>query len=140
VERVEVGKGPFDVRYQGSMGGLVNIVTRRPPEGWHATPSLSAGSFGFVNPSGTASYAGPNLAVLGGYSFRRSDPYEDGRGQLFTAVANYKASELDSDAFRASTAWGRAAWRLSGGAQLEASYTRQMADHMLYPYLQMDAV
>jgi len=140
VERVEVGKGPFDVRYQGSMGGLVNIVTRRPPDGWHASPALSMGSFGFVNPSGTASYAGPGLAVLGGYSFRRSDPYTDGRGNLFTAVANYKATEVDSEAFRASTAWGRAAWRLSGGGQVEASYTRQMADHMLYPYLQMDAL
>ena len=77
--------------------------------------------------------------ALGGYSFRRSDPYDDGRGQLFTAVANYKPTEVDSEAFRASTAWGRAAWRLEGGGQLEASYTRQMADHMLYPYLQMDA-
>ena len=139
VERVEVGKGPFDVRYQGSMGGLVNIVTRRPPDGWHASPALSIGSFGFVNPSGTASYAGPRVSALGGYSFRRSDPYTDGRGQLFTAVANYKPTEVDSEAFRASTAWGRAAWRIEGGGQLEASYTRQMADHMLYPYLQMDA-
>jgi len=139
VERVEVGKGPFDVRYQGSMGGLVNIVTRRPPDGWHASPALSIGSFGFVNPSGTASYAGPRVSVLGGYSFRRSDPYTDGRGQLFTAVANYKPTEVDSEAFRASTAWGRTAWRLEGGGQVEASYTRQMADHMLYPYLQMDA-
>jgi iron complex outermembrane receptor protein len=140
VERVEVGKGPFDVRYQGSMGGLVNIVTRRPPDGWHAAPSLSAGSFGFVNPSGTASYGGARVAALGGYSFRRSAPYLDGRGQLFTAVANYKPTELETEAFRASTAWGRAAWRLSGGGQIEASYTRQMADQLLYPYLQMDAV
>jgi iron complex outermembrane recepter protein len=140
VERVEVGKGPFDVRYQGSLGGLVNIVTRRPPDGWHATPSLSIGSFGFVNPSATVSYAGSRMAVLGGYSYRRSAPYSDGRGQLFTAVANYRANEVDSDAFRASTGWGKAAWRLSGGGEIEASYTRQMADHMLYPYLQMDAV
>jgi len=139
VERVEVGKGPFDVRYQGSLGGLVNIVTKRPPDGWHAAPSLSMGSYGFVNPSGSASYAGPRVAVLGGYSFRRSDPYTDGRGQLFTAVANYKPGEMDSEAFRASTAWGRAAWRPAAGGQLEASYSRQMADHMLYPYLQMDA-
>ena len=139
VERVEVGKGPFDVRYQGSMGGLVNIVTRRPPDGWHASPALSLGSYGFVNPSASVSYAGSRVALLGGYSFRRSSPYRDGRGQLFTAVANYKPTEVDSEAFRASTGWGRAAWRLAGGGQIEASYTRQEADHMLYPYLQMDA-
>ncbi|MDP1570585.1 MAG: TonB-dependent receptor [Vicinamibacterales bacterium] len=140
VERVEVGKGPFDVRYQGSMGGLVNIVTRRPPDGWHASPTLSVGSFGFVNPSASVSYGGERMALLAGYSFRRSAPYTDGRGALFTATANYADAHVDAEAFRATTAWGRAAWRLAGGGQIEASYTRQQADQMLYPYLQMDAV
>ncbi len=30
VQRVEVAKGPFDVRHQGSLGGVVNVVTQRP--------------------------------------------------------------------------------------------------------------
>ena len=57
VDRVEVGKGPFDVKNQGGLGGTVNVVTRKPETGWHATPNLAAGSFGFVNPSLTSAAA-----------------------------------------------------------------------------------
>ena len=140
VARVDVGKGPFDVRYQGSLGGVVNVVTRRPDTGWHAATSMGVGSFGFVNPSVTASYGGTRVSALAGGSYRQSAPFVDGRGQRVTANAGYRASEVDGDAFRASTAWGRTAWSPREGHQIEASYTRQRTDHILYPYLQMDAV
>ncbi|MFN8066995.1 MAG: TonB-dependent receptor [Vicinamibacterales bacterium] len=140
VERVDVGKGPFDVRYQGSLGGVVNIVTRRPDEGWHANAAFAAGSYGYINPSATMSYGGQRLSMLGGASFRRSGPHTDARGALMTAGTNYRPSTADSDAFRANTLWGRTAWRPAEGQQIEASYTRQRTDHVLYPYLQMDAV
>ena len=140
VERVDVGKGPFDVRYQGSLGGVVNVVTRRPEAGWNATTALGAGSFGFINPSATGSYGGERIAMLGGFSFRRSDPYTDGHGNLMTQGANYRSDTVDSDAFRATTGWGRAAWKPAPGHQIDASYTRQQSDHVLYPYLQMDAI
>ncbi len=140
VERVDVGKGPFDVRYQGSLGGVVNVVTRRPEAGWHASTSLGLGSFGFVNPAVTASYGGPRLSALAGSSYRRSSPYQDGRGQAFTAGAGYRPSAADGDAFRAATVWGRTAWTPADGHQVEVSYTRQQTDHILYPYLQMDAI
>ncbi len=140
VERVDVGKGPFDVRYQGSLGGIVNIVTRRPDEGWHATATAGLGSYGYANPSTTVSYGGARTSGLAGASYRRSDPFRDGRGQLMTAGAGYRTDSLDSDAFRASTLWGRSAWRPAEGHQLEISYTRQRTDHVLYPYLLMDAI
>ena len=140
VERIDVGKGPFDVRYEGSLGGIVNVVTRRPEQGWTVQTSLGAGSSGYVNPSATVSHGGPRLSVLGGFSYRRSDPYRDGHGQPMTAGAGYRADAADSDAFRASTGWGLAAWRPSAGHQLSASYTGQRTDHILYPSLVMDAI
>jgi iron complex outermembrane receptor protein len=140
VERVDVGKGPFDVRYQGSLGGVVNVVTRRPETGWHATTTLGVGSYGFVNPSVTGSYGGPRISALAGTSYRQSAPYRDGRGQAFTDGAGYRAAAADSDAFRAATVWGRTAWTPADGHQVEATYTRQQTDHILYPYLQMDAI
>ncbi|MGE3513241.1 MAG: TonB-dependent receptor, partial [Vicinamibacterales bacterium] len=140
VERVDVGKGPFDVRYQGSLGGIVNVVTRRPDAGWHGTAAITGGSYGFVNPSATLSYGTSRVSFLGGASYRRSAPYANGRGLLMTANAGYRDSEVESDAFRATTLWGRMAWRSTSGHQLEASYTRQRTDHVLYPYLQMDAL
>ncbi len=140
VERVDIGKGPFDVRYQGSFGGIVNVVTRRPSQGWSGTVSLAAGSFGFMNPSATVSFGGERLSLLGGLSYRTSAPYRDGRGGLITENAGYRNDAVDSDAFRAATLWGRAAWIPADGHRLEASYTRQRTDHILYPYLLMDAV
>jgi iron complex outermembrane receptor protein len=140
VERVDVGKGPFDVRYQGGLGGIVNIVTRRPEAGWNGSTSVALGSNGAVNPSATLSFGGPRLSWLGGASYRRADPYTDGRGQVMTAAANYRAAALRSDAFRATTAWTRASWKPGARHEIEASYTRQQTDHVLYPYLMMDGV
>jgi len=50
VERVEVAKGPFDLKNQGSLGGAINVVTRRPTAGWHLAPSFTGGSAGFLAP------------------------------------------------------------------------------------------
>lgn len=140
VDRVEVGKGPFDVKNQGSLGGVVNIVTKKPEPGLHAVPTLGAGSFGYVNPSVTASWGGERLSVLGGYSFRQGKAYETGDGQRFTELANYRADAVDSEAFRAGTAWGKAVFSPAEGHAIQASYTRQDADEVFYPYLLMDAV
>ena len=140
VDRVEVGKGPFDMKNQGSLGEVVNIVTRQPLQGFHAGANFSGGSFGYVNPSATASYGGTGFSVLGGYSYRRSDPYTDGSGKRFTEYGNYRPALFDSDAFRVGTAWGRISGSPSQNQQVQFSFARQEADHVLYPYLQMDAI
>lgn len=140
VDRVEVGKGPFDMKNQGSLGGVVNIVTRQPAQGFHAEGALSAGSFGYINPSATASYGGDRFSALGGYSYRRSDPYTDGSGKRLTEYGNYRPALFDSDAFRVGTAWGRISGSPSRNQHVQLSVARQEADHVLYPYLQMDAI
>ena len=140
VERVEVAKGPFDLKSQGSLGGAINVVTRKPTAGWHLVPSFTGGSAEFLAPSVNGSYGGSRLAVLGGYSYRRSLAYTDGSGQRITAPANYRANEVDSEAFRVGTAWARAFWTAAPGNQLQVSYANQQADHVLYPYLLMDAI
>jgi len=140
VDRVEIAKGPFDVRNAGSLGGVVNIVTRQPEPGWHASPTLSAGSYGYVNPSATVSWGGPGFSALGGISFRESDAYVDGDGLRFTERANYRASAVEASAFRATTAWGKVVVVPASGQSLQVSYTHQESDDVMYPYLQMDGV
>ena len=61
-------------------------MTRTPGKGVHLESALSMGSFGFVNPSLTASYGTQGIAVPGGFSYRSSDPYRDGAGKLFTGL------------------------------------------------------
>jgi iron complex outermembrane receptor protein len=140
VERVEVGKGPFDVKNQGSLGGTVNVVTRKPDPGWHATPTLAMGSFDFVNPSLTVGRGGERVSALAGYSERRGDPFEDGAGRRFTEIANYRPESQGDRAFSIGTAWGRVVWAPAAGHQVDVAYTRQDSGAVLYPYLLMDAL
>jgi iron complex outermembrane recepter protein len=140
VDRIEIGKGPFDVRNQGSLGGLVNIITRKPEQGFHATGNLSAGSYGFVNPSATIQYANSRFSALGGYSYRVSQPFVYGSGKSFTEYGNYRPSAQEGDAFAIGTAWGRFSVSPRSNHLLQISYARQQADHVLYPYLMMDAI
>jgi iron complex outermembrane recepter protein len=140
VDRVEVGKGPFDVKNQGALGGTVNVVTRKPEAGWHATPSVAAGSFGLVNPSLTLGHGGERLSALAGYSHRRSLPYRDGDGRRFTELANYRPESREDEAFSIGTAWGRVVWAPAAGHQVDLAYTRQDSGAVLYPYLLMDAL
>ena len=140
VDRVDVAKGPFDMRNQGGLGGAVNIVTRRPGAGFHAAPRVAFGSYGFVNPSVTASVGTARVAALGGYSYRASDAYTGGNGKPFTDGAGYKASVSDERAFEVGTAWGRVDLSPSPAHGLNVSYTWQDAGLILYPYLQMDGI
>ena len=133
VDRVEVGKGPFDVKNQGGLGGTVNVVTRKPETGWHATPDLAAGSFGLLNPSLTLGRGGERLSALAGYSHRRSLPYRDGDGRRFTELANHRPENQDDDAFSIGTAWGRVVWAPAAGHQVDVAYTRQDSGAVLYP-------
>jgi iron complex outermembrane receptor protein len=140
VDRVEIGKGPFDVRNQGGLGGVVNVVTRDPDPGLHASPSLSAGSFSYLNPTGTVSWGGERFSALGGFSWRAGHADRDGDGRRFTERANYRPEAVESRAFEVGTAWGRAAYTPSVDTTAEISYTRQEADEVFYPYLLMDAI
>lgn len=148
VDRIEVNKGPFDVKNSGSLGGVVNVVTRPPEPGWHTTPYLAGGSWDFVNPSAVVSYGGTRLSGMGGVSYRTSKPFEDGSGLLFTDPARFTASPtaayesdaMENDAFNVGTLWGKMGFELQEGHSMTVSYTRQEADDVYYPYLQMDAI
>jgi iron complex outermembrane receptor protein len=140
VDHLEIAKGPFDMRHQGSLGGLVNVVTRAPGKGFHGTPSVSAGSWGYINPAAVASWGTASVSMLGGFSFRRGDAYRDGAGALFTEYANYRPGAASSQAFDAGTAWARAYFSPRPNHSAHVSYTRQQADDVLYPYLLMDGI
>jgi iron complex outermembrane receptor protein len=138
VDRIEVGKGPFDVRNQGSMGGVVNIVTKDAEKGLRASANMSAGSAGYINPSATVSFASEAFSALGGFSWRSSDAYRDGSGKRFTEVSNYKPTAIDATAFEVGTAWGKAGFHPAKDHSIELSYTHQEANQVFYPALQMD--
>lgn len=140
VDRIEISKGPFDVKNQGSLGGVINVITRRAQRGLHAFGNLTAGSYDFINPSAGFSYGRERFSILGGYSYRSSSPYRDGNGRSFTDSVNYKPEAADGHAFKAGTMWTSFSLSPLPKHVAHVSFTRQLADRILYPYLQMDAV
>jgi iron complex outermembrane recepter protein len=139
VERVEVTKGAFDLANQGSLGGSVNIIRKRSSPGLHFSPSLQWSSFGFINPSINASAGNERFEVQGGYSYRESQPFRDGRGARVTSIGGYRPNFIDDDAFRINTAWGQVRFSPAANQSGELSYTRQDGANILYPYLMMDS-
>jgi iron complex outermembrane receptor protein len=140
VDRVELETSSGRMAAQGSMGGLVSVVTKKPGQGLHADASLIAGSWNMVNPSATVSFGTDRFAVLGGLSHRSSEPYTDGSGTVFTEVANYTSAVEGLDAFDVMSVWTRLYFEPAEGHELHLSYARQEADDVLYPVLMMDAV
>jgi iron complex outermembrane recepter protein len=139
IETVEVTKGPFDIRDQGSLGGTVNIVSKRPTAGFHLTPNLSTGSFNFYNPSVSASLSKGKFYGLAGYSYRRSDPYVTGSGLKSTDYAAYTPAGRDNAAFDTHTGWARMGTELARNQSVELAFTHQDGGLTLYPSLSMDA-
>lgn len=107
--------------------------------GFSVKPSFSVGSFGFYNPSITASYGNRTFRVLGGYSFRTSEAYKDGFGRRFTDYAPYSASGKQQRSLDINTGWIETQVSLSDRQQISLAYTRQQAGLILYPYLTMDS-
>jgi outer membrane receptor for ferrienterochelin and colicins len=64
VERIEVARGPGAVLYgTGALFGVVNVVTRRPPPGTHASAGVQGGTLGLGAARVTAAARGPRLEV-----------------------------------------------------------------------------
>lgn len=139
VDRVEVGKGPFDVKNQGSLGGVVNVVTKKPEAGLHASATIAGGTAAYVNPAATVSYGTARVSALAGYSYRQGDAYSDGDGRRFTELANYRPEAREETAFEVGTAFGKLVLVPAAGHTVQVAYTRQDAGTTYYPYLQMDA-
>jgi len=139
VERVDVAAGAYDVTSAGSLGAKVNIVSKKPPLGLHFTPSIAFGSYGFYNPSATASAGNNRLRVVLGYSYRVSNPFSDGEGKSFLTITNYNPSAWKQHAFEINTGWFEVDFSPTTNQTISLRYTRQDAGTVLYPYLTMDS-
>lgn len=144
VDSVDIIKGPYDLRNPGSLGGMINAVSKAPKAGPGTRINLSYGSFNYLDASATASYGGQTLDGLLGYAYKTSDVPEAGNGKRLTDIypdtsANrYRPEAVDSKAYETNTVWAKAGYKLAKGRS-ELAYTYQDADHVLYPYLLMDA-
>lgn len=145
VDAIEVIKGPYDVENPGSLGGVVNAVSRKPGQGSGFSASLTYGTADLVNASLKASYGGEQFDALAGYAYKYSLPPRSGDGKRITDIYpadsknRYRDDDVDSRAYSIDTFWVKGGYRMTDKARTELSYSYQDADHVLYPYLLMDA-
>ncbi|BDV42384.1 ligand-gated channel [Geotalea uraniireducens] len=145
IEEIKVVKGPYDLENAGSLGGTVETVTKKPQPGFSSDLTLGYGSYDSVNASATASYGADRFDGLLGYAFKYSGVPEAGDGKLITDIYpatnpnRYRADTLDSKAYEINTGWAKFGLRPTAKSRMELGYSYQDAEHVLYPYLKMDA-
>jgi iron complex outermembrane receptor protein len=140
VDRVELSPSAGKMAAQGSLGGLINVVTKKPGNDLNADVSMAAGSWEMINPAATVSWGNERFGVLGGLSHRSSAAYEDGAGESLTEMANYSGAADGVDAYSIDSGWTRLFFSPAEQHELHLSYARQESSDVLYPGLMMDAV
>jgi len=145
IEQVKVIKGPYDLSNPGGLGGMIDAQTKKPGKGLGGDVNLGFGDWNSINASATASYGTDNYDGLLGYAYKYSDVPKSGDGKRLTEIYpatspnRYKSDSIDSKAYEINTGWGKFAINPTTNSRSEISYTYQDADHVLYPYLKMDA-
>ena len=145
VEQIKIIKGPYDLANPGGIGGVVNALSKKADKGFGSDLSLTYGSYDMVNASATASYGTDLYDALAGYAFKYSGVPESGNGKRITEIYpatspnRYKPAAIDSRAYQINTGWTKLGLNPTANSRTEISYSYQDADHILYPYLLMDA-
>ena len=149
VERLEVVEGPFDVENFGSMGGMVNVVTKEPGEGFGGSLEAMLGSFGYKK-FGARLHAGDEkLKVALFMNSENSDQYEDGHGrtlveqnweQLGKSDPNaYQECYKNLDAYKRHSVGLKMRYNVTDDQTLKTALYVDKATDVLYPAFQMDA-
>jgi len=145
IEQVKIVKGPYDLSNPGGLGGTIDAQTKNPGKGLGGDINLSYGDWNSINAAATASYGTDSYDGLLGYAYKYSDVPKSGDGKRLTEIYpatspnRYKSNAIDSKAYEINTGWGKFAVNPTENSRSEISYTYQDADHVLYPYLKMDA-
>ncbi|MGE5800390.1 MAG: TonB-dependent receptor plug domain-containing protein, partial [Syntrophaceae bacterium] len=145
VEKIDLIKGPYDLTNPGGIAGEVNAVSKKPGKGFGSDLNLTYGSYSAVNASATASYGADRYNGLVGYAYKYSEPPKSGDGKRITEIYpstspnRYKADAIESRAYDINTGWGKLGFNPTGSSAMGLSYSYQAANHVLYPYLLMDA-
>lgn len=145
IEQIRIIKGPYDLTNPGGIGGGIDAISKKPGQGFGGDLSLTYGSYDMLNASATASYGTDRYDGLLGYAFKYSGVPESGSGKKITEIYpstspnRYKTDAVDSNAYQINTGWAKLGLNPTGNSRTEISYSYQDADHVLYPYLLMDA-
>lgn len=131
MDRVEIFKGPYNLRFGNSFGGTINFISSKAnftqdftPKGRFSTAYESNG--GVLRTEGLVGFSGKNYVVKVNAAFSKGDDYTDGEGITI------------SSGFQRSNFGGQVALRLSDKQRLDLSVTRNIAKDVKFAALPMD--
>lgn len=120
IERIEILKGPQSTLWgSDAIGGVINIITKRPEQGFEGKVFGEAGSFSYLR--GGAEIGGANDR----YDFRLSAVTTSTDG---ISKADANNGNTEKDGFDATSVNGRVGAKLWGEARLDASFLWSDAD------------
>ncbi|NPA53676.1 MAG: TonB-dependent receptor [Aquificae bacterium] len=144
VKEVQILEGPFDVSNQGSLAGLINVISKDPQEGTSGSFGFTGGFFDYINGSIQGNVGNELIKLLTGYNKQFSHPYKSGEGKRITeypqGMSAYKPSEYNHTAFNIDNLWAKVLFTPNNEHNLKLSYAFDEAKDVLYPYLMMDAM
>jgi iron complex outermembrane recepter protein len=145
VEQIKIIKGPYDLTNPGGIGGVIDAISKKTRQGFGGDLNLTYGSYNSANAAATASYGTKLYDVLLGYAFKYSGIPESGNGKRITEIYSpgntkgYKTDAINSKAYEIDTGWTKIGLNPTDNSRMELAYSYQDAEHVLYPYLIMDA-
>jgi iron complex outermembrane receptor protein len=142
VDKIEVEEGPFDVTKAGALGGSINIVSKRPQEGFHGEIVPKGGSYGFRSGGLYLTGGSKKIQALIGYNYSESDQYEDGDGNQLWSFAPenrpYNSEGRDINAFEKQDVWGKLQFKPAENQTLLLSHVYGHGEDIMTPRVEMD--
>lgn len=131
IEKIEVVRGPYTMRYGATFGGLINMVSKRPELGKYglsgsASTGYETNGNSLVNMV-RLQYAEEKFDVVGVYGYRDYGNYEDGRGR-----------EIPSS-FRSIDYSLRMGYNFSNVERLQLHWRQSFGRDVLHASLPMDS-
>ena len=132
IEKVEIIKGPYNVRFGPAFGGIINVISKRPKQngkmvsGWVEGGYQSNGNNWYTSLFSQLVQKKWDLAVSAGY--KDYGNYENGEG---TEIAS---------SFRRGGYTVKAGYNFSQNQRLQFSIRQSFARDVMYPGLPMDAL
>lgn len=113
VERVEIVKGPMSSMYGSeALAGVVNIITKRPVDGWSARASVQATQRGPLDLQLETGWANDSIELSAFLNAKTSSEF---------SLATSDTSAIPYAGFRDATFHGKLLWRLPAGWKARAS-------------------
>ncbi len=130
IEKIEIIKGPYTVRYGATFGGIVNMVTQKPEaEDYGLHGSINAGyesNGNSIVSMARLQQATENYDIVGNVGFRDFGNYEDGDG-----------TEIPSS-FRSLDYGVKAGYNFTSDQRIQAHWRQSYGRDVLHAGLPMD--